>query len=120
MLSEDRIFLHVYGIKSCDSCRRALRFLKTRNVPHEFHDLREEGIDAALLRGWLDSAHGEYLLNRRSTTWRRMSDDERRAADQSPLSALQAHPTLMKRPVITDGEAILDVGFSPSSLEDYI
>ncbi len=120
MLSEDRIFLHVYGIKSCDSTRHALKFLDTRNVPHEFHDFREEGVDQALLKRWLDSAHGEYLLNRRSTTWRRLTEDEKQAANENPLPVLLANPTLIKRPVITDGEVILDVGFSPASLEDYI
>ncbi|NNK37661.1 MAG: arsenate reductase [Xanthomonadales bacterium] len=120
MLNEDRIFLHVYGIRQCDSTRHALKFLDTRKVPHQFHDFREEGVDGALLKRWLESAHGEYLMNRRSTTWRGLSEKEKQAANDDPLPTLLAHPTLIKRPVITDGDVILEVGFSPSSLEDYI
>ena len=120
MLNEDRIHLHVYGIRSCDSCRSTLKYLQTRNVPHTFHDIRAEGLDEALLAGWLSSSHGEYLVNRRSTTWRQLSEEQKEAAETNPLPLLLEHLTLIKRPVITDGEAILDVGFSPSCLDDYI
>ena len=73
-----------------------------------------------LLKGWLDSSHAPYLLNRRSTTWRQLSDPERQQAETDPLPLLLEHPTLIKRPVITDGKVILDIGFSPRHLEDYI
>ena len=120
MSSDYRIHLHVYGIGNCDTCRSTLRWLKTRNVPHTFHDFRKEGLPRSSLEQWLDSSHGPYLLNRRSTTWRQLSDADRRQAESDPLSLFLAHPTLIKRPVVTDGEAILDVGFSPDNLEDYI
>ena len=57
MSSEDRVHLHVYGIRSCDSCRYALRWLDTRRVPHTFHDVRQEGLDAKQVDSWLASAH---------------------------------------------------------------
>ena len=120
MLNEDRIHLHVYGIRNCDTCRTTLRWLKTRNVPHTFHDIREEGLDRVLLASWLESAHAPYLVNRRSTTWRQLSDEQKEAVVSEPLPVLLEHPTLIKRPVITDGEAILDIGFSPANLDDYI
>lgn len=120
MPSEHRIHLQVYGIRNCDSCRATLRWLDTRNVPHTFHDIRAEGLPGALLKDWLESPHGAYLVNRRSTTWRQLSEAEKQQAANDPLLLLLEHPTLMKRPVITDGEAILDVGFAPDSLEDYI
>lgn len=120
MLSEHRIHLHVYGIRNCDSCRHALRWLDARRVPHTFHDVREEGLDPARTQAWLESAHGPYLLNRRSTTWRQLSEEDRQRANDSLPALLVEHPTLMKRPVITDGRTILDVGFEPDSLEDYI
>lgn len=120
MSSEYRIHLHVYGIRNCDSCRATLKFLKTRNVPHTFHDFRADGLSAELLAGWLASAHRDQLLNKRSTTWRQLSDADKQSAQTDPMDLLLAQPTLIKRPVITDGETILDVGFSPSSLDDYI
>jgi arsenate reductase len=120
MFSEDRIHLHVYGIRNCDTCRSTLKFLQTRNVPHTFHDFREEGLTKELLASWLASSHRDYLVNRRSTTWRQLSDEEKRAVESDPATLLPEHVTLIKRPVITDGQTILDIGFSPKSLEDYI
>jgi arsenate reductase len=120
MLIEDRIHLDLYGIKNCDSCRHAQSWLKTRNVPFTFHDFRSEGLPEDLLKTWLQSAHGPELINRRSTTWRKLSEDEKKSAETNPVPLLLANPTLIKRPVITHDNVILDVGFSPASLEDYI
>jgi arsenate reductase len=120
MLNEHRIHLHVYGIRNCDTVRAALKWLETRRVPCTFHDFRKEGLNEALLRDWLESAHAPYLINRRSATWRKLGDAGKRAAEADPVAVLLDHPTLIKRPVITDGEEILDVGFDPESLEDYI
>jgi Spx/MgsR family transcriptional regulator len=120
LTEEDRIHLDIYGIRNCDTCRSTLKWLETRNVPHTFHDIRVGGLSRELLASWLSSPHAPYLVNKRSTTWRQLSEEEKQAAQSGPLQLLLAHPTLIKRPVITDGGAILDVGFSPSSLEDYI
>ncbi len=120
MPSEGRIHLHLYGIRNCDSCRSALKWLETRRVPHTFHDFRTEGMNETLLKDWLASSHAPYLLNRRSTTWRQLSEQARQQAETDPLPLLLEHPTLIKRPVITDGKIILDIGFSPGHLEDYI
>ena len=120
MISEHRIHLHVYGIRNCDTVRAAVNWLETRNVPFTFHDLRAGALTPDLLRDWLESAHGPYLVNRRSATWRKLDEADKRAVEADPAPVLLEHPTLLKRPVITDGEAILDVGFDPESLEDYI
>lgn len=120
MPSDFRIHLHVYGIRNCDSCRATLKWLTARNVPFTFHDIRAEGLAEETVKEWLASAHAPYLVNRRSTTWRQLSDAEKQAADTNPLKLLLTHPTLLKRPVVTDDQSILDVGFAPSNLEDYI
>lgn len=120
MLNEYRIHLHLYGIPNCDTCRTTLKWLTTRNVPHTFHDFRKEGLPAGQVQAWVASAHGPYLLNKRSTTWRQLSDEQKKTAESDLAALLLEHPTLIKRPVITDGEVILDIGFEPDSLEDYI
>ena len=120
MLNEFRVHLQLYGLSNCDSCRAAQKWLKARNVPHTFHDIRKEGLDESLLRAWAGSAHGPYLVNRRSTTWRQLDEEQRARAETDPVPLLLEYPTLIKRPVITDGETILDVGFAPNNLEDYI
>ena len=124
MLSEHRIHLHVYGIRNCDTCRSTLKWLETRNVPYTFHDFRVDGLADAMLKSWLASSHAPYLVNKRSTTWRQLSESEKQAVETAReaemMALLLAQPTLIKRPVITDGDTILDIGFSPSNLEDYI
>jgi len=90
--------MRIYGLKTCDTCRAAMRALEGA----EFVDVRAEPLDAAVLARFLD-AFGAALVNRRSTTWRGLSEAEREAA---PEVLLAAHPALMKRPVIEDGSAL--------------
>lgn len=119
MPSKENVHLHVYGISNCDTVRKSLKWLEARSVPHTFHDFRKEGVPEAELRSWLASAHGSKLLNRRSTTWRQLSAEQKQAAESDPVPLFLEQATLIKRPVITDGEKILEVGFAPDSLEDY-
>ena len=120
MPSDDRIHLHVWGIRNCDTVRAALKWLEIRKVPHTFHDFRKDGLPEEELRSWLATDHGPLLLNRRSATWRKLDGDQKAVAEADPVPLFLEQPTLIKRPVFTDGETVLDIGFSPESLEDYI
>lgn len=106
----------LYGIRSCDSCRKALKWLGEQDVEHAFHDLRDDGLDAALVQRWLESPYADRLVNRRSTTWRGLSEAERSASGEALLALILSHPTLVKRPVVMDGDEVLGVGFAPDSL----
>jgi len=117
MPSERDATWHVFGLANCDSCRKARKWLSERQVPHVFHDLRETELSARQLRAWLDSDSGAQLLNRRSTTWRQLTDAEKRASESDPLPLLRRYPTLIKRPVITRGGAAVAIGFSATQLE---
>lgn len=88
--------MRVYALKTCDTCRRALRELAGAGVPVEVRDVRADGIAPGDLAAIL-AAHGEGALNRRSTTWRGLSEAERA---ETPEALLAAHPTLLKRPAI--------------------
>ncbi|MEL6608259.1 MAG: ArsC/Spx/MgsR family protein [Pseudomonadota bacterium] len=90
--------MQIYGIKTCDTCRKALKALPDA----EFVDVRVDGMPQDILL----AAHARFadaLVNRRSTTWREMSEAERGG---DPLTLLRAHPTLMKRPLIVSGETM--------------
>ncbi len=105
--------LVVYGIKNCDSVKKARSWLETRQVAYRFHDYRVDGLDAALLQGFIDALGVDAVLNQRSTSWRQLSDEQKR--DLTPDKALQlmlAVPTLIKRPILANGEQLI-VGFSP-------
>lgn len=107
--------LTVYGIKQCDSCRKALAWLEQNGIDHRFHDFRTDGLDAGLLRGWLASEFSDRLVNRRSTTWRQLSEEQRQAQGDALLDLLLQYPTLIKRPVFVK-DRIVAVGFQPQSL----
>lgn len=88
----------LYGLKTCDTCKTALKTLENA----EFRDVRSDGVPVDVLKSAYDS-FGEALINRRSTTWRNLSDADR---DRTPLDLLSEHPTLMKRPLIDTGKAL--------------
>lgn len=94
--------MKIYGLKNCDTCRKALKAL-----PHaELSDVREEPIPDAVLAAAYET-FGDALLNTRSTTWRGLSQEDRKAA---PLELIRAHPALMKRPLI-DADGTLYLGW---------
>ncbi|MFO8004185.1 Spx/MgsR family RNA polymerase-binding regulatory protein [Thioalkalivibrio sp.] len=101
--------LVVYGIANCDTVRRARRELSAAGWQHHFHDLRKDGLDAALLDRWLAHVGWEALLNRRGTTWRRLPLETRDGVDASRARSLMlAEPTLIRRPVIeADGQVLV-------------
>ncbi|GAA6200522.1 ArsC/Spx/MgsR family protein [Aquicoccus sp. SU-CL01552] len=94
----------LYGLKTCDTCRKALKSLPDAR----FVDVRAEGVPEAVLRAAFDQ-FGKDLLNTRSTTWRGLDESERA---RDPLELLTDHPTLMKRPLI-DAEGTLHLGWGP-------
>ena len=114
----------VYGIRACDTCRKALKWLTAQQLEHQFHDLRDDGLDTERVSHWLNSDFKNVLVNRRSTTWRQLSDAERSLEGDALEALLMAHPTLIKRPVICAGPAaqaeVLAVGFNESGLSQTL
>ncbi len=101
----------VYGIKNCDTCRKAIKWLDAQGLKHRFHDFRADGLDAATLSDWIRDSGWEKLLNRRGTTWRNLSDADKECVDAVKAEALMvANLTLIKRPVFEGAGPIL-VGF---------
>lgn len=93
----------LYGLKTCDTCRKALKQIE--NV--DFCDVRADGVPEEVLKSAY-AVFGGSLLNTRSTTWRGLSESER---SEDPIALLQAHPTLMKRPLIErEGQFFLGWG----------
>ena len=108
--------LTIYGIKQCDTCRKALKWLSGQGIEHHFHDFRVDGLEAELLQGWLDSPFADKLVNRRSTSWRQLTDEQRQLEGESQIKLLLEFPTLIKRPVFVTDD-IIAVGFNPKELE---
>lgn len=103
--------MKIHGIKTCDTCRKALKTFEGADKAHQFVDFRVDGLNEADLDRWLEAAGWELLLNRRSTSWRSLSDEEQADPNMEKAKALMlANPTLIKRPVFDDGESVV-VGF---------
>jgi arsenate reductase len=108
--------LTVYGIKQCDTVRKALKWLDQQGIEHRFHDFRSDGLPPGLLQSWLDSDFSDRLVNRRSTTWRQLSEAQRQSEGEALLNLLLEFPTLIKRPVMVT-DRIVAIGFNPKDLE---
>lgn len=105
----------LYGIKNCDTVKQARRWLEQHGIDYQFHDVREQPLEQAQLQDWLAEL-GLALVNKRSTTWKQLSDSQRDGLDEdSAVSLLLANPTLMKRPLLSTGHS-LSLGFKA---EDY-
>ena len=106
----------IYGIKNCDTMKKAMTWLNAQGIEYTFHDYKKSGIDADTLNQWLAQVNHEDLINRRGTTWRKLSDEEKADVDNSKAVALMmANNSLIKRPVlIKDGS--LHLGFKA---DDY-
>src|SRR5690554_1076708 len=108
----------VYGIKNCDSVKKARRWLDEHNIDYRFHDLRQDGLEPAMLANWLQSLDWETLLNKRGTTWRKLDDPRKNDLNQSTaIELMLANPTLIKRPVIETDDGCM-VGFKESDFAD--
>jgi len=109
--------LEVFGLKSCDACRKARRWLQEHDVSFQFHDVREDGLEPGQVAAWLQSEFAPRLLNRNSTTWRQLTQAEKDLAESAPARLITAHPALIKRPLFTRRGRVLAVGFRPQELE---
>ena len=110
----------VYGITSCDTCRKARKYLTDHNIEFSFHDLRRDGLDIQTLERWADRITWEVLLNKQSLTWRKIPEVDRAQMSRNrALAAMIDQPTLIKRPVL-ESDDFIAVGFSEKRFSDFI
>lgn len=103
----------IYGIRTCDTMKKAFAWLDANNVGYRFHDYRAEGIDRSSVEQWCRTAGWEKVLNKASTTFRALPDSEKAGLDEGRAIALMlSAPTMIKRPVIVAGDAV-EIGFRP-------
>lgn len=112
--------IRIFGIRSCDNCRKAIKWLEQHQIDHEFIDLRADGFGADDVVRWQASAGWENLLNKRSLTWRKIPRVDREDLDAARAAQLiQEHPTVMRRPLLeTDGRVLL--GFDATEYQQFV
>lgn len=110
----------IYGIKNCDTVKKARAWLEGEGVPHRFVDYRAEGLDPKSLARWKAAVGWEKLLNKASTTFKELPDaDKQGLEERKALALMQAHPTLIKRPVL-DVNGKITVGFKPETYQQAV
>ena len=102
----------VYGIKNCDTMKKARRWLDEHGVAHQFHDYKKDGIDEKTLQTWCKKLGWETLLNRRGTTWRKLPDKVKDNINEtSAIKIMLDNPSIIKRPLLRSGSKYL-AGFN--------
>lgn len=107
----------IYGIKNCDTMKKARAWLDARNIAHRFHDYRADGVDPRRLEAWTAAVGWEALLNRAGTTFRKLPDEDKEGlTEQKALALMLSQPSMIKRPVLEVGGRLL-VGFKAEQYE---
>ncbi|WP_265949931.1 arsenate reductase [Dechloromonas sp. A34] len=112
--------IKVFGIKNCDTMKKAFAWLEAHGVAYEFVDYKKAGVAETNLPAWNTGAGWQKLLNTRGLMWKKLSDAERADVDEAKALALMAqYPSLIKRPVLDTGKVLL-VGFTPDSYAEQL
>ncbi|RQO30599.1 arsenate reductase [Taibaiella sp. KBW10] len=108
----------IFGIPNCDSVKKALKWLEAHQLAYQFHNYKKEGIDARTLDAWCTQVGWEIILNKKGTTWRALTDQEKaNTVDKaSAIILMQEKTSLIKRPVITKGNKVVVVGYDEAAL----
>jgi len=102
----------IYGIRNCDTMRKAFAWLTADGIAVRFHDFRKDGVDEATLRAWCAALGRDALINRRGTTWRKLSPEQQAIdGDDAAVALMLAQPALIRRPVLALPTGELLVGF---------
>jgi len=105
----------IYGIKNCDTMKRARAWLDGHKVQFAFHDYKASGIDKPTLEGWIGKVGWEVLLNRAGTTFKKLPDaDKENVTERKAIALMLAQPSMIKRPVL-EAKGKLTVGFQPET-----
>lgn len=110
----------LYGIRNCDTMKKAFAWLDQAGVEYVFHDYGKSGVDRSRLQQWVKHLGWKTLLNTQGTTWRRLTPEQQADMTQSKAVTLMLeHPSLIKRPVVETGSQLL-VGFDPQIYASFL
>lgn len=110
----------LYGIKNCDTVKKACRWLNDNGIAYQFHDFRVDGLDRKTIDDWLKTVAWQDLLNRKSTTWRQLEPAQRDNLNaESAIELMLTSPTIIKRPVLVQTDSVV-IGFSDESYSNQL
>ena len=113
--------MKVYGIKNCDTVKKALTWLDKNNIKYEFHDFKKLGIDERKLQDWSAKVGWENIINKKGTTWKKLSPEEQQSATEAAAAfkLMQEKTSVIKRPVV-ESDNLLIQGFNEKEYEEQL
>lgn len=111
----------IYGIKNCDTMKKAFAWLDEHGVEYTFHDYKKAGLEKARLMQWIKTVGWKTLVNTQGTTWRKLLPEQKEGITQgSAIALMLEHTSLIKRPVLETGSGQLLVGFDPALYSSFV
>ena len=112
--------IKIYGIPNCDTMKKAMKWLDKNKLRYEFHDYKKWGVPEQELKLWVKNIGWEVILNKRSTTWKNLSDKTKKSLNEhSSIQTMLDNPSAIKRPVLVNGKTLI-VGFKESEYETLL
>ncbi len=109
--------IKLFGIKNCDTVKKARQWLEQNSLAYDFHDVRADGLTASKVKEWLNDVDWQVLVNKRSTTWKKLTDEVKdKLGPDNVIEVLLDNPTLIKRPVLEHKQKVF-VGFKAAEYE---
>lgn len=114
--------IRIYGIKNCDTMQKALKWLDAKQVPYEFHNYKESGIDKATLQTWLAHFPTDKLINTKGTSYRALTDEDKASitSKAKAIALMIKNPSLIKRPVWDLGKGKFFLGWDEKALSNLV
>jgi len=111
----------VYGIKNCDTMKKAFNWLEKNDVEYTFHDYKKAGIDSKTIYGWLEKFTLDQIINKKGTTWKNLSEKDKKNAQETNLAVqlIIDNPSMIKRPLLHSGKVYL-LGFNEKDWENEL
>ncbi|NVK12372.1 MAG: Spx/MgsR family RNA polymerase-binding regulatory protein [Gammaproteobacteria bacterium] len=103
--------MYIFGIHNCDTVKKAKTFFDNSGTNYTYHDFRKDGFPTEVVAGAIRQLGAEAVINKRSTTWKSLSDEQKQLVMNAPLEQLSEHVTLIKRPLIKTDDDVFSVGF---------
>lgn len=113
--------IRIYGIKNCDSMKKAFAWCEEHGIEYEFHDYKKQGVPRDRLVLWCRTLGWKTLLNTKGSTWRKLTPEDQDIATQSKaVATMMEHSSVIRRPVVETAEGQLLVGFDPTMFESFV
>ena len=111
----------MFGIKNCDTIKKARKWLEAEGIDYQFHDYKKDGLSPEMLNAWVKDLDWKVLINKRGTTWRKLPDDVKESIDQaSAIEIMLENASIIKRPLLIDAADNKLLGFKAEEYQDFI